>query len=155
MYDVDKLNGSVETTSTSMMLPMQWIVSQKSYQQDDHYYNMSKHDDRLAEELPVRETFDWQDGNKFINRQVQFPQQVDVVETVRISGTISFPGSVDSYGIPMKRYTGGIDSEEVFMFFDLPLQLKGFGGNKKILTISLNWNGRMLIELTYRTRKIA
>jgi hypothetical protein len=31
-----------------------------------------------------------QDGNKFINRQVHFPQQVDVVETVRISGTISF-----------------------------------------------------------------
>jgi hypothetical protein len=27
----------------------------------------------------------------------------------------------------MKRYTCGIDSAEVFMFLDLPLQLKGFG----------------------------
>jgi hypothetical protein len=27
----------------------------------------------------------------------------------------------------MKRYTGGIDSAEIFIFFDLPLQLNGIG----------------------------
>jgi hypothetical protein len=55
LYEVDSINGSIETSSNGMWLHTQRIINQKSGPKDDHYYDMSKHDAQ-PKELPIRET---------------------------------------------------------------------------------------------------